>query len=79
MAAAYEVKRVTEDQIPDPNGGENLADVFDIVFTIPDHPGEFTVQIPLGGDTVTEAFDAITAKVNEVNAIYAGVSGSPEA
>lgn len=75
MAATYEVQNVTEDQIPDPQGSGDLVDVFDITFTIPNRPGSFTVQVPEGGDPVTAAYDAISAKVAEVNAIYGGSSG----
>lgn len=76
MAAAYEVTSVTEDQIPDPSGTGDLIDVFDITFTIPNRAGSFTVQIPQSGAPVTAAYDAITAKVAEVNAIYSASPGS---
>ena len=76
MAAAYEVTSVTEDQIQDPNGGLDLVDVFDITFTIPNRPGQFTVQVQLGGNTVNDAYTVISEKVTEVNAIYAGSSGT---
>ena len=76
MAAAYEVTNVTEDQIPDPSGSGDLIDVFDITFTIPGHPGTFTEQVPQTGDAVTNAFNAIMAKLNTVDAIYAGQSGA---
>lgn len=74
--AAYEVKSVTEDQVPDQSGVGNLQDVFDIVFTIPGHTGDFTVQVVLGGDTVKDAYNAISAKVATVDAIYAGGTGT---
>jgi len=74
--AAYEVTSVTEDQIPASDGSFNQVDVFDVSFTIPGKPGTFTVQVEFGGDSVKNVYDAITAKVNEVNAIYAGSSGA---
>jgi hypothetical protein len=74
MAAAYEVTNVTEEQIPAPSGSGDLLDVFSIAFTIPGRPGSFTVQVEESGTPVTAAYDAITAKVNEVNAIYGGSS-----
>jgi len=73
--AAYEVTNVSEDQIPDPSGSGDLLDVFDITFTLPDRTGTFTVQIPESGEPVTAAYDAITAKVAAVEAIYGGASG----
>lgn len=75
MAASYEVTNVTEDQIPDPSGSGDLIDVFDITFTIPGKPGSFTVQIPEAGKPVSAAFDQISAKVAEIEAIYGGSSG----
>ncbi len=74
--AAYEVTNVSEDQIPDPNGGGDLVDALDISFTITGHPGTFTVQVAGPGDTVRQAYDAITARVAEVNAIYSGSAGT---
>jgi hypothetical protein len=74
MAAAYQVTNVTEDQIPDPSGSGDLIDVFDITFTIPGSPGSFLVQVPESGTPVTAAYDAITAKVASISAIYAGAS-----
>lgn len=76
MAAAYEVTNVTEDQIPDPSGSGELIDVFDITFTIPGRPGSFTEQIPEGGQPVSAAFEAISAKVSEIQAIYGGAAGA---
>lgn len=70
--AAYEVTNVNEDQAPDPSGSGDLIDVFDITFTIPGQAGSFTVQISESGTPVTAAYDAITAKVAQVNAIYSG-------
>ena len=72
--AAYEVTNVTEDQIPDPSGSGDLIDVFDITFTIPGKPGSFLVQVPESGTPVTAAYDAITAKMAAIDAIYAGSS-----
>lgn len=66
--ATYTVTSVTEDQVPDAAG--NLTDVFDITFTLSDRPGSFTVQVAQAGDPVTEARDAIDAKVGEVEGIY---------
>lgn len=74
MAAGYEVTNVTEDQIPDPQGSGDLLDVFSITFAIPGRPGSFTVQVPEAGAPVTAAYDAISAKVAEVEAIYGGSS-----
>jgi hypothetical protein len=72
MAASYEVTSVNEEQIPDPSGSGDLIDVFDITFTIPNRPGTFTVQVPESGAPVTAAYDAISTKVAEVQAIYGG-------
>jgi hypothetical protein len=67
--ATYAVTSVTEDQVPDAAG--NLVDVYDIVFTLPDKPGSFTVQVDQAGNVVTAAADAINAKVQAVEGIYA--------
>lgn len=75
MANGYEVTNVSEDQIPDQNTGD-LIDVYDVNFTIDGHPGTFTEQVPLGGDTVKNVYDAVTARVAEVNAIYQGSPGT---
>lgn len=74
--AGYEVTNVSEDNSPDPNGSGDYVDVYDVVFTIAGRPGTFTVQVPLGGNTVQDAYDAITAKVAQVNAIYGGATGA---
>lgn len=69
MASSYTVTSVTEDQIND--AALNLIDVYDINFTIEDRPGSFQVQVNQLGDVVKAAHDAITAKVDEIDAIYA--------
>lgn len=79
MASAYEVTNVIEDQVPDPSGTGDLIDVFDITFTIPGRSGTFTEQVPVAGDPVKAAYDAITAKLDAVNAIYGGSSGAASA
>lgn len=68
MADTYTVTSVTEDQVPDAAG--NLVDVFDVVFTLPDRPGTFTVQIAQSGQPVSEANAEIAAKVAEIEGIY---------
>ena len=67
--ATFTVTSVTEDQIQ--NAAGDLQDAFDIVFTISDRPGTFTVQVLQAGDVVTAAHDAIETKFGAVEAIYA--------
>jgi len=74
MAATYEVTSVTEDQIPDPSGSGDLIDVFDITFTIPGRGGTFTIQIPESGQPVTAAYDEISQRVAQIEAIYGGAT-----
>ena len=67
--AAYTVVSVTEDQINDAAG--NLTDVYDIAFTLVGGTGQYTVQVPQGGDVVAAANAAITAKADAVVGILA--------
>lgn len=62
------VVSVTEDQIQDAAG--NLSDVFTITFTVPNHPGNFVVQVPQAGDAIAAAHAAVDAKTAEINGIY---------
>lgn len=62
------VVSVTESQNVDAAG--NLSNVFDIVFTIADKPGTFTVEIPQSGDPVAAASAAIEALTGQVEGIY---------
>ena len=59
---------MTESQNVDPGG--QLVDVYEIVFTIPNQPGSFTVTVPKAGDPVAAARAAIEEATAEVGGIY---------
>jgi len=67
--AGFTVTSVTADQVP--NQADDLIDVYDVTFTIDGKPGSFSVQVATSGDPVAAAETAITAMLNQVNAIYA--------
>jgi hypothetical protein len=47
-----------------------LTDVYEVVYTIPDRPGSFTVTVPKAGDPVAAARAAIAELTGEVGGIY---------
>lgn len=62
------VLSVTESQIVDAAG--QLADVYEITYTLPDRPGSFTLEIPKSGDPVAAARSAIATLEAQVNELY---------
>jgi hypothetical protein len=63
------VVSVTESQEVDPAG--QLTDVYEIVFTVPNQSGTFTIQVDKHGtDPVQAARDAIARETQQVNDIY---------
>lgn len=62
------VVSVTESQTVDAAG--QLTDVYEIVYTIPDRAGSFTVTVPKSGDPVAAARAAIEQLTGEVGGIY---------
>lgn len=62
------VTAVTENQVVDAAG--QLANVYEVSYTLPNRPGIFTLEVPRAGDAVAEAQRLIAALEAEVNAIY---------
>ena len=63
------VTSVTQSQTIDAAG--NLQDVYEITYTLPDHPGTFTFTVPKTADAVADAQAARDALVAQVEGIYA--------
>jgi hypothetical protein len=63
------VVSVTESQNVDAAG--QLADVYEIVYTIPGKPGSFTVDVPKSGDALAAATQAISDLNETVLGLYA--------
>lgn len=62
------MQSVSESQIVD--AGQQLVDVYEIVYTLPDRPGSFTLEVPKSGDAVANARAAIAELESEVSGIY---------
>lgn len=66
--AGFTVLSVTADQVPDL--ADNLTDVYDVVFSIDNKPGSFSVQVPRDPNAVSAASAAIDAEITQVMSIY---------
>jgi hypothetical protein len=62
------VLSVTESETVDAAG--QLTAVYEVVFSVPNRPGSFTIEVPKSGDPVAAARAAIEELESEVNAIY---------
>lgn len=62
------VLSVNETQEVDAAG--NLTDALEVIFTVPNQSGSFTVTVPKTGDPVAQAKAAIDAYTAQVEAIY---------
>jgi len=62
------VQSVTESQEVDAAG--QLRDVYEVVYTIPDRAGSFTITVAKTAEAVQEAAEAIAELTGTVNAIY---------
>jgi hypothetical protein len=63
------VVAVAESQTVDASG--NLSDVYELTYTVPNHPGTFTVSVPKNAQALQAATDAINAGYEQINALYA--------
>ena len=63
------VELVAEDQNIDKVSGQ-LVDVYVITYTLPNHPGTFTVSVPKTAEALVEAEQAIADLTTTINGLY---------